>query len=74
MDITITPGRLAGTVAVPPSKSDLHRKCIAAAFCAGETAIRASALCGDTRATLDCLAAMGFAVSFDGQAVRRRRA
>lgn len=70
MDITITPGRLAGTVAVPPSKSDLHRKCIAAAFCAGETAIRASALCGDTRATLDCLAAMGFAVSFDGQAVR----
>ena len=36
----------------------------------GETAIRASALCGDTRATLDCLAAMGFAVSFDGQAVR----
>ena len=32
MDITVNPGRLSGTVAAPPSKSDLHRKCIAAAY------------------------------------------
>ena len=70
MDITVNPGRLSGTVAAPPSKSDLHRKCIAAAFCGDGAAVRAAALCDDTRATLDCLAAMGFSVGFDGESVR----
>ena len=32
MDITITPGGLAGTVTPPPSKSQAHRLLIAAAL------------------------------------------
>lgn len=64
MDIRITPSRLSGNVRVPPSKSDIHRKCIAAAF-SGGARINAGALCDDTRATLGCLSAMGFETGFE---------
>ena len=39
MDITITPGGLAGTVTPPPSKSQAHRLLIAAALAQGESVI-----------------------------------
>ena len=44
MDITITPGRLAGAVIPPPSKSQAHRLLIAAALAHGESMISHVAL------------------------------
>lgn len=59
MDITITPGKLAGTLAAIPSKSQAHRLLICAALSNNETTL----LCPDTNrdieATADCLRALG---------------
>lgn len=59
MDITITPGKLRGTIKAIPSKSQAHRMLICAAFADGETRL----LCPDTnrdiQATADCLSALG---------------
>ena len=38
MNITITPAKLSGTAAPPPSKSQAHRLLIAAALARGESA------------------------------------
>ncbi|MFR5864772.1 MAG: hypothetical protein ACLUFV_06175 [Acutalibacteraceae bacterium] len=66
MDITVNPGRLSGTVAAPSVGP--APQCIAAAFC-GDGG-RGAAAPATIRATLDCLAAMGFSVGFDGESVR----
>ena len=62
MDITITPGKLRGTVAVIPSKSQAHRYLICAAFADGQTTI----LCRDTNqdieATAACLRDLGASI------------
>lgn len=59
MNITITPGKLNGTVAAIPSKSQAHRYLICAAFAGSPTTL----LCPDTNrdieATADCLRALG---------------
>ena len=39
MNVTITPGPLAGAITPPPSKSQAHRLLIAAALGTGESAI-----------------------------------
>lgn len=59
MDITISPGKLSGTVNAIPSKSQAHRLLICAAFADAP----ASLFCPDTNrdieATADCLRALG---------------
>ena len=58
MNVTITPGRLAGTITPPPSKSQAHRLLIAAALGAGESHIGNLAHSQDIDATLRCMAAL----------------
>ena len=59
MDITISPKRLEGSIAVIPSKSQAHRILICAAFADGPTFIRCPETSRDMDATCDCLSALG---------------
>lgn len=59
MDITLLPGKLAGTLTVPPSKSVAHRMLICAAFASTETVIYCPKRNADLEATVDCLNALG---------------
>lgn len=59
MNITITPGRLRGTITPPPSKSQAHRALIAAALAAGESRISHVSHSQDMKATLGCMTALG---------------
>ena len=68
MRVRIGVGKTAGTVAAPPSKSDVHRLLIAAALCAGEqTVIHGFYPSRDIEATVACLCAMGAEISVCGQ-------
>ena len=58
--------RLSGKIAAPASKSDAHRALIAAALADAPTRICLSEFCEDTRATLNCLTALGAGFSYDG--------
>ena len=55
----ILPGRAAGRVSAPPSKSIAHRLLIGAALAGGESIIRHLAPSEDMLATTDCLRALG---------------
>ena len=59
MNMTVMPGRLHGVVTAPPSKSHVHRLLIAAARCAGETAIHCPGENADIAATVRCLQSCG---------------
>lgn len=59
MDITISPGRLSGTVAAIPSKSMAHRYLICAAFADRETVLVCPDTNRDIEATAACLNALG---------------
>jgi len=59
MDITILPGKLNGTVAVIPSKSQAHRYLICAAFADAPTVLHCPDTNRDIEATADCLRALG---------------
>lgn len=59
MDITIFPGKLRGTVAAIPSKSQAHRLLICAAFSDNETHLVCPETSRDLEATVDCLNALG---------------
>ena len=59
MDITITPGKLSGTVAAIPSKSQAHRLLICAAFADAPAALLCPELNRDIEATAQCLSALG---------------
>ncbi len=72
MDITITPGGLAGTVTPPPSKSQAHRLLIAAALAQGESVITNVARSQDIEATVNCLEELGAGFSWAGSAVTVR--
>ncbi len=72
MDLTITPGKLAGTVTPPPSKSQAHRALIAAALADGESVIDHVALSQDIEATLRCLGELGADFTVDGSTVTVR--
>ncbi len=63
MDITIHPGKLSGTVAAVPSKSQAHRLLICAAFADGKTTLICPETSRDIEATAECLTALGAAVS-----------
>ena len=56
MNLTITPGKLSGTVTPPPSKSQAHRLLICAALAGEGSVIHNLADSQDTRATRRCLA------------------
>lgn len=58
-DITIKPGRLCGTVAAIPSKSQAHRLLICAAFADKPTNILCDRTNRDIDATAECLRALG---------------
>ena len=55
MNLTITPGKLAGTVTPPPSKSQAHRCLIAAALAGEGSVIHNLAGSQDIRATRRCM-------------------
>lgn len=61
MEVTVFPGRLAGTPALPPSKSHIIRLLIASALCPEDenTLIEGFSDCGDVSAALSCLKALG---------------
>ena len=59
MDLTITPGKLSGTITAIPSKSQAHRLLICAAFSDGPTELICPATNRDIEATCDCLNALG---------------
>jgi len=59
MDITIFPGKLAGTVQAIPSKSQAHRLLICAAFADGPTTLLCPETNRDMEATAGCLRALG---------------
>ena len=59
MDVTITPGRLRGSITPPPSKSQAHRLILAAALSDGVSRIGNVAFSQDIRATLSCVEALG---------------
>ena len=59
MNVTITPGPLAGTITPPPSKSQAHRLLIAAALAGGESRIENLGYSQDIDATQRCMAALG---------------
>ena len=58
MNVTITPGPLAGAITPPPSKSQAHRLLIAAALADGESRIEHLADSQDIQATRRCMAAL----------------
>ena len=59
MDLQITPRKLSGAVAPPPSKSQAHRLLIAAALAEGESTLHNVARSQDIEATLRCITALG---------------
>lgn len=63
MDITIRPGKLAGTVHAIPSKSQAHRMLICAAFADRGTVLRCPETNRDIEATAQCLNALGAKVT-----------
>ena len=69
MDITITPSKLKGQVAPPPSKSQAHRALIAAALAEGESVISNVAFSQDIEATINCLENLGAHFVLDGSAL-----
>ena len=66
MKVTLSPKKLAGTVAAPPSKSIAHRYLIAAACADGESRIRGISTSEDISATIDCLCALGAEITLSG--------
>ncbi len=69
MNVTITPGRLSGTVTPPPSKSQAHRLLIAAALAHGESVVSNVALSQDIRATIRCLEELGAQFRREGSGI-----
>ena len=63
MDITITPGKLTGTVTAIPSKSQAHRLLICAAFADAPTTLLCPETNRDIEATAGCLNALGAVIT-----------
>ena len=72
MTVQITPSVLQGTVTAIPSKSELHRALICAAFCntatdiivPGSAYLSAEMIPDDINATVSCLSALGAIIDF----------
>lgn len=79
MRVTMTPGKLQGTVEAIPSKSYLHRMLIAAALATEPTLVKNHILSEDVDATIDCLRQMGAKIQTTDQGmlvypIRRKQA
>ena len=59
MDIKVYPGKLKGTVAVPPSKSMAHRALICASLAEGRSKVSGISDSKDMEATIGCMRALG---------------
>ncbi len=59
MDVRITPTKLKGSVAIPPSKSLAHRAIICACLARGKSIISNVALSDDISATICCMRNLG---------------
>ena len=66
MTVDIRPGKAAGTVIAPPSKSVAHRLLICAGLSEGQSVVRNVAFSEDILATLDVLKAMGARIETSG--------
>lgn len=66
MNVTILPGKAAGTVAAPPSKSVAHRLLICAGLANGTSRISGLDCNEDILATIDCLRALGVSCTLEG--------
>lgn len=64
MKVEISPSKLSGEIAAPPSKSYLHRLIIAAFLCGKEIKIHTGELSEDARATLGAVKSLGGGVEF----------
>ena len=69
MNVTITPGRLKGSVRVPPSKSAAHRLIIAAALAKGRSVITDVYYSKDVLATIGAMRALGASIEREGSTV-----
>lgn len=69
MNLQITPSRLEGEIAVPASKSIMHRALICAALSPGISKIENAYLSKDISATIDCLSALGASFSFEENSI-----
>ena len=67
MDRTFSPCALSGVAAVPPSKSEAHRRMICAALTPGETRLTGFLPSRDMTATMDCLSALGASFRLEGE-------
>ncbi len=65
MKVIITPSQLSGTVSAVSSKSDAHRKIIAAALADKPTKININNFSDDIDATLDCIENLGGSIKKD---------
>src|SRR5574344_357529 len=68
-NITISPSVLHGSVAVPPSKSDVHRAIICAALAKGTSVLSPIDMSQDILATIDCVKALGAQVTVQNNTV-----
>ncbi len=68
--VTLHPGRLQGTLAVPPSKSVAHRAIICAALAKGESQVSPVDDSQDMQATLQCMASLGADFTREGRLLR----
>ena len=69
MKVTIYPGKAAGTVSAPPSKSIAHRLLICAGLAKGTSRITGVDYNEDVLATLDCLRALGAVCTVENDTV-----
>lgn len=58
-NVNVEPSQLNGTVAIPPSKSDVHRAIICAALSRGKCVISPVDLSEDIKATIGCVETLG---------------
>lgn len=57
--VKVSPSTLQGAVAIPPSKSDVHRAIICAALSKGVSTLFPVELSNDIKATISCIEALG---------------
>jgi 3-phosphoshikimate 1-carboxyvinyltransferase len=63
----VTPSRLRGTIAIPPSKSHSIRALLIAALAKGTSIIRKPLLTGDGKSALNATISLGAEVSYEGE-------
>lgn len=69
MNVKILPGKAAGTINAPPSKSMSHRLLICAGFSSGKSIINGIGFSDDITATLSCLGIFGAKYKIEGSTV-----